>query len=136
MTSPVQFSNPPGLYDSSRFGYSQVAQAPADTRMVFIAGQGGEDEQGRHAPDFASQVARAFHNLRVAVESAGGTLRDIAKMTIYIVDYSEDKLPIYGAELQKAFGDGPMPTCTLVPVHRLALSTMLFEVDAIACVRA
>jgi len=134
--TPVRLSNPSGLYDSSVNGYSHVAEVPAGTRMVFIAGQGGENEHGQYDSDFQAQVARAFHNLRVALESVGGTLQHIAKLTVYIVDHSEAKLPIYGAELQRAFGQGPMPTCTLVPVSRLALDAMLFEVEAVACLPA
>ena len=134
--SPVRISNPKGLYDSSVNGYSHVAEVPAGTRLVFIAGQSGEDENGNIKPDFQAQVARAFHNVRLALESVGGSMQHIAKLTVYIVDHSEAKLPIYGAQLQRAFGVGPLPTCTLVPVTRLALDAMLFEVEAIAALPA
>ncbi len=134
--SPVRLYNPAGLYDSSVNGYSHVGEVAAGTRLVFIAGQSGENEQGALEPDFQAQVARAFHNLRVAVEAAGSSMQHIVKLTVFIVDHSEAKLPVYGAELGKAFGQGPMPTCTLVPVPRLALDAMLFEVEAVACVPA
>ncbi len=134
--APVRLHNPPGLYDSSVFGYSHLGEVPAGRRLVFIAGQGGENEQGVHEPDFQAQVARALHNLKVAVEAAGGTVQDIVRLTVYIVDHTEAKLPVYGAELVKVFGDGPKPTATLIPVPRLALDSMLFEIDAIAAVPA
>lgn len=57
---------------------------------------------------------------------------DVAKLTVLIVDHSEEKLHILSKELERAFGPGPKPTCTLIPVPRLALDGMLFEVEAIA----
>jgi hypothetical protein len=43
-----------------------------------------------------------------------------------------ERLRIFGAELERAFGAGPKPACTLIPVPRLALDGMLFEVEAVA----
>jgi hypothetical protein len=41
-------------------------------------------------------------------------------------------LHIFGEELSRALGDAMKPTCTLIPVPRLALDGMLFEVEAAA----
>lgn len=125
-------SNPAGLYDPSANGYSHLAQVPGGTRLVFIAGQGGENETGALSPDFASQVRQAFANLRTALAAAGAAPRDVAKLTVLIVDHREAKLHDLGAELDHTFGPGPKPTCTLIPVPRLALDGMLFEVEAMA----
>lgn len=97
LASPVKRFNPSGLYDSTIHGYSHVATVPAGTRMVFIAGQGGANEQGDYEPDFQAQVRQAFINLKLAVEAGGGQLQHIAKLTIYIVDHTEAKLPIISA---------------------------------------
>ncbi len=51
-----------------------------------------------------------------------------------IVDHSEERLHVFGAEMQAAFGQGVKPTCTLIPVPRLALDGMLFEIEAVAAV--
>lgn len=37
-----------------------------------------------------------------------------------------------GEALERSFGPGPKPACTLIPVPRLALDGMLFEVEAVA----
>jgi enamine deaminase RidA (YjgF/YER057c/UK114 family) len=124
--------NPAGLYDPAPNGYSHVAVVKAGARLAFIAGQGGETRQGELPTDFRAQVRQAFDNLRVALEAAGAGPRDVAKLTVLIVDHSEDKLQIFGAELERAFGPGMKPTCTLIPVPRLALDGMLFEVEAVA----
>ncbi|WP_170064620.1 hypothetical protein [Caldimonas caldifontis] len=36
--------------------------------------------------------------------------RDVVKLTVLIVDHSEDKQHIFGAELARAFGPGMKPT--------------------------
>jgi len=125
-------TNPVGLYDPSANGYSHVATLAPGVRLVLIAGQGGEDEQGKLPADFRAQVRQAFRNLTTALEAAGASVRDVAKLTVLIVEHSEDRLRIFGEELETAFGSAPKPTCTLIPVPRLALDGMLFEVEATA----
>ena len=124
--------NPAGLYDPAPNGYSHVAAVAAGARLAFIAGQGGETEDGMLAPDFRLQVRQALRNLGIAVAAAGARPSDIAKLTVLIVDHSEQRLHVFGEELTAAFGEGPKPACTLIPVPRLALDGMLFEVEAIA----
>jgi len=124
--------NPVGLYDPAPNGYSHVASLKQGARLAFISGQGGENEKGELPKTFEGQVRQAFDNLRVALKAAGSEPRDVAKLTVLIVDHSEEKLHILGKELERVFGAGPKPTCTLIPVPRLALDGMLFEVEAIA----
>lgn len=135
-SSQLTISNPPGLYDPSNYGFSHVADVASGSRLVFIAGQGGEREDGSYPEDFQGQVRQAFHNLLTALRSVGAEPKDVAKMTILIVDHAESKLAQYGAELMAAWGDVPKPACTLIPVPRLALDSMLFEIDAVAVLPA
>ena len=123
--------NPPGLYDPTSNGYSHVAVLPAGARMAFIAGQGGEAVDGQLSVDFRQQVRQALRNLCIAIEGAGGTPAQIAKLGVLIVDHSETRLHIFGDELERALGPGPKPAFTLTPVPRLALDGMLFEVEAV-----
>jgi enamine deaminase RidA (YjgF/YER057c/UK114 family) len=129
---PLTLMNPAGLYDPTPNGYSHVAQVAPGTRLIYIAGQGGENERGELPPDFRPQVRQALGNLRTALAAAGAGMGDIAKLTVLVVDHSEERLHIFGAELERALGAGPKPTCTLIPVPRLALDGMLFEVEAVA----
>lgn len=130
--SPVRLFNPSGLYDASVNGYSHVGLVSSGARLVFIAGQRGENEQGSLEPDFRLQVRQAFANLLTALAAADAGPADIVKLTVLIVDHSEERLHVFGAELEAALGEGPKPTCTLVPVPRLALDGMLFEIEAVA----
>ena len=131
--TPVRLTalDPPGLYDPAPNGYSHVVVAEGGTRTAYIAGQGGEDESGALAPAFVDQVAQAFANLRTALEAVGATPDQVAKLATYVVDHDETKLAILTQQVTATFGDW-RPAQTLVPVPRLALDGMLFEVEAIA----
>jgi len=128
----LALSNPAGLYDPSANGYSHVAQVAAGARLVFVAGQGGETADGQLSADFATQVRQALANLQTALASAGAEVGQVAKLTVLIVDHSQERLAIFGRQLQQLWGAAPTPACTLIPVPRLALDGMLFEIEAIA----
>lgn len=72
--------------------------------------------------------------MSTAVVAAGGALESIAKLTVLIVDHTQERLDVFGEELGRLLGDNPKPACTLIPVPRLALDGMLFEVEALAVV--
>lgn len=130
-----QLVNPAGLYDPSNFGYSHVALLQPAARIAMIAGQGGEMSDGSLPPDFRSQVRQAMVNLATAAKGVGGDLQHIVKHTMLIVDFDEAKLHIAGEEMARAY-NGHKPTGTLIPVPRLALDGMLFEIDAILAMPA
>lgn len=96
-----------------------------------MAGQGGETADGRLSPDFRDQVRQALANLKTALASAGAGPRDVAKLTVLVVDHDASRLHVFGEAMAEAFG-GHRPACTLIPVPRLALDGMLFEIEAIA----
>lgn len=130
MTSTI--TNPTGLHDPTRFGYSHVATVPAGSELVLVAGQYGSDGSGQTtSPDFADQVARSFVNLGTALEAAGVGYADVVQIRTYIVDHSLARLDVLLAAVRGIWGDRP-PTQTLVGVAALALPDMLFEVEAVA----
>ena len=91
----VEVMNPAGLPKPDM--YRQVAIATG-SRLVFIAGQVARDADGVPvgAGDLAAQTEQAFRNVAVAVEAAGGTFADIAKLNVYVVDWSPDKMAALG----------------------------------------
>ena len=134
MSSPLHFLNPPGLYDPRPNGYSHVACIDLPARLIHVAGQGGEDAAGRLPADFAAQVEQALDNLQTALAAAGAGLADVARLTALVVDHSEQRLAVFSQALMRRWGALPTPACTLIPVPRLALDGMLFEIDASAAV--
>lgn len=123
--------NPAGLYDPAPNGYSHAVLASGVARIAFIAGQGGEDPSGTLAPDFPSQVRQAYANLRTALDAVGARPDQVARITTYVVDYDPAMLEVMTRYVKATFGTA-LPAQTLVPVPRLALDGMLFEVDAVA----
>lgn len=133
-TSPAfALHDPPGLYDPAANGYSHLASVAPGARWVLVAGQGGETADGHLSPDFRAQVRQAFANLVLALAAADARPGDVASLTVLVVDHDHARLAIFGEELAMALGIGHRPACTLIPVPRLALDGMLFEVAATAC---
>ncbi|MNJ41035.1 Enamine/imine deaminase [compost metagenome] len=127
-----QLSNPEGLYDPSINAYSHIAQVSPQARLLYIAGQGGEDSEGRLSARFAEQARQALANVQTALRSRGAGLGDVFKLTLLIVDHSEEKLQQWATEAERAWGPQMKPACTLIPVPRLALDGMQIEIEAIA----
>jgi enamine deaminase RidA (YjgF/YER057c/UK114 family) len=126
----VQLVNPPTLYNAPQNGYSHIAVTPPRTRTVYISGQFGSDLQGNLvSDDYEEQVVQAFQNLRFALVAVGAKPQDVLKTTVLIVNHTQDKLIPFGREVAKLWGNQP-PANTLIPVPRLALDGMLFEIDA------
>jgi enamine deaminase RidA (YjgF/YER057c/UK114 family) len=125
--------NPSTLYDSTPNAYSQLAIAPAQCRWVFVSGQGGDNPDGGFAPDFHIQAHAAFRNLGLALQAAGATPEQVAKITVLIVDHNLKKLAIMQAAQRQLFGLHH-PAATLIPVPCLALPKMQIEIEAIAAI--
>ena len=122
--------NPQNLYDPSPNGYSTAVIVPPNARVAYISGQGGQDSQGGLSPDFAVQVEQAYANLRAALDGIGAKPDQVAKLTVFVVDHDMSKLAVLTQNVKAMFGDA-LPAQTLVPVPKLAIDPMLFEVEAI-----
>ncbi len=130
--SEIQRINPKGLSDSSDYGYAQITVVPPGTKLVYIAGQLSEDEKGHFPKDFAGQLKQAFANLQTALAAAGATPEQVVKITVLSVDHDPEKQRLISAQRNAMWQGDCKPTSTLIPVPRLAVEGMLFEIDAIA----
>lgn len=126
----LELCNPAGLYNPSANGYSHVAVVRLPARVIHIAGQGGEDADGHLSPGFEEQVGQALDNLQIALRSAQASLADVARLRILVVDHDEDRLGIIAHQVRRRWPNRAAPACTLIPVPRLALDGMLFEIEA------
>ena len=112
--------------------YSQAVISEGG-RIVWLAGQvGAADAAGKSlAGDFDGQVREIFSRLGRTLEEAGGALRDMVTMTVFITDAR------YGdrfTELRKEiFGDN-FPASALITVAGLARPEMLVEVQGVALI--
>ena len=122
--------NPQTLYDPSPNGYSTAVIVPRAGRTAYISGQGGQDGTGALSPDFAVQVEQAYANLRAALDALGAGPDQVAKLTVFVVDHDMSKLGVLTGAVKNMFGKA-LPAQTLIPVPKLAIDAMLFEVEAV-----
>jgi len=122
--------NPKTLYDPSPNGYSTAVITPPGARLAYISGQGGQDGTGALSPDFAAQVRQAYANLGAALEALGARPDQVAKLTVFVVDHDMSKLGVLTQAVTEMFGRA-LPAQTLIPVPKLAIDPMLFEVEAV-----
>jgi enamine deaminase RidA (YjgF/YER057c/UK114 family) len=124
--------HPAGL--STPHTYTHVIVATG-SRLVFVAGQVAEDEHGNlvGAGDLTIQARKAFDNVGRALVAGGARPEQVAKITIFVVDYQDAYLPAIEEGRVTLFGDHK-PADTLVGVQTLAHPGCLIEVEAIAVV--
>lgn len=125
-----QIINPAHLHDPSPNGYSTAVIAQPSSRLAFISGQGGQDQTGNLSNDFSAQVAQAYANLAAVLDALGASASQVVKLTVYVVDHDMSKLGVLTENVMRMFG-GALPAQTLVPVPKLAIDPMLFEVEAV-----
>ena len=130
----IELLNPSGLPSPER--YRQVAIATG-SKLVFLSGQVARDAAGTPvgANDLAAQVEQAVTNVNTCVEAAGGTYADIAKLTVYVVELTPEKLPAYSEGVERAaitLGIDTTKAITLIGVSALAETDLLVEIEAIA----
>jgi enamine deaminase RidA (YjgF/YER057c/UK114 family) len=130
---PVELLNPPGL--PAPDAYRQVAVATG-TRSVYLAGQVARTGDGTPVGpgDLAAQTEQAFRNVATALASVGATFADVAKMTVYVVDWAPEKMAQFGEGAMRAAAElGQVtPAITLVGVTALGEPDLLVEIDATA----
>ena len=129
---PKEFVNPESLFPSVPHGFSQVVIA-SGKKMVFISGQTAWDAQKKivGGNNLLEQAKQALRNLAAAMEAVGGSLKDIAALRIYIVNYQPENAKAIGTALREFFPQNP-PASTWIGVSSLAVPEFLIEIEATA----
>ncbi|MBO0679391.1 RidA family protein [Mycolicibacterium sp. S2-37] len=132
----IKLINPPGLPTVDI--YRQVSVA-SGSRLVFLAGQVARTADGGMVGegDLAAQVEQCYLNVGAALSAAGATFDDVAKLTVYLVDWSPDKMAAFADGVARAsatLGITTLPPLTGIGVAALAEPDMLVEVEAIAVI--
>ncbi len=107
--------------------YSQAVRV-GDT--VYLSGQIPLDPQTMELVegDIEARARRVFDNLAAVMQEAGGSLSDIVKLTIYLVDLEQ-----FGQvnEVMAEYFDAPFPSRATVAVAALPKGAPI-EVEAVA----
>ena len=95
----VEKLNIPTLPEPQGFTHIGIATG---SRLVFLAGQAAQNGEGElvGAGDLAAQMEQALINVAAGLEAAGATFDDVAKTTLYVVDWDSSKLE----QLVEGFG--------------------------------
>lgn len=130
----IEHIDPPGVADSGF--YHQVAVGTG-SRMVFTAGQVAVDADGTTVGvgDLAAQIEQCYVNVAAALDAAGATFADVAKITVYVVDLGPEKMAMFADGLGRAskrLGVEINAPMTGIGVGALAGADYLAEIEAIA----
>ncbi|MGW2331815.1 RidA family protein [Streptomyces sp. NPDC001700] len=130
----ITLVNPDGL--PSVDVYRQVSIA-SGSKLVFIAGQVAWDAEGVTVGegDLAAQVEQCYVNVATALAGAGGSFADVAKLTVYVVDWTPDKMPVLLEGIARAtakLGVTATPPASLLGVAALDVPDHLVEIEATA----
>jgi enamine deaminase RidA (YjgF/YER057c/UK114 family) len=131
MNSGIEFLNPDTLLKNPAF--SQVAMTKGSGTTIYIGGQNAitEDLEIIGKGDITAQTEHVLKNIETAVLSAGATLDDLFKLTIYIVQGQDVRKGFEGAQgfLKKLKHP---PVISGIVVAGLANPDYLVEIEAVA----
>ncbi|GAA2489928.1 RidA family protein [Streptomyces gobitricini] len=123
--------NPAGLSPPSGFSHAVTATG---SRLVFLAGQTALDGDGRVVGEtLPEQFETALGNLLTALEAAGGTPADLARVTVYATDVADYRA--HAAELGgvwRRLAGRVYPAMAVIGAARLWDEQALVELDGFA----
>jgi enamine deaminase RidA (YjgF/YER057c/UK114 family) len=126
----LRFSNPPGMTKPAT--YSHVVEVNGPHRVVYLAGQTGVDANGKVAQGFRAQAVQVMENIKTALASVGGDFDHIVKLTGYLTDIEANADVFREVRASYFPNKAALPASTLLQISRLANSSYLLEVEAIA----
>ena len=113
-------------------GFSHGVLAPAEGRILFVAGQ-----TAPAAGDFAAQFGAALERALAVVREAGGRPEHVARMTVYVTDmgiYRRERPRL--ASVWRASMGQHYPAMALVEVRSLVDPNAVVEIEATAVIPA
>lgn len=130
----VTLINPDGVYKPDTYWQASVSQG---TKIIHLSGQGSWDEAGRTVGpgNLATQSEQAFINVGRALIGLGASFEDVAKLHVYIVNWSPEMRPAYlegKARAAKALNVDLTKPVTLIGVQALVVPELMIEIEAIA----
>jgi enamine deaminase RidA (YjgF/YER057c/UK114 family) len=113
---------------------NDLCQVVRAGNTIYVRGQIGQDLDTHKSVgigDVVAQTEQAMTNIAMLIEEAGGTIENLVKLTIYIVDprYREPVYRVIGSRTR-----GVHPISTGLVVSALARPEWLVEIDAIAVI--
>lgn len=134
MSKAVTLIRSDSLSDAAEYAYA--ATAPAEARLIFLAGSCPLNEDGATVGlgDYAAQAARCIENMSTALAEAGASIEDVISTRVLVASTQQADLVTAWEVVRDAFGEHDAPS-TLLGVTVLGYDDQLVEVEAVAAVR-
>ncbi len=115
--------------------YAYAATAPADARLIFLAGSCPLNLDGTTAGigDYAAQAAKCVVNMKIALGEAGAKITDAISTRVLVASTRQADLVAAWQVVREAFGEHDVPS-TLLGVTVLGYDDQLVEIEAVAAV--
>ena len=133
MRSAVTLIHAQQLSDVAQYAYA--ATAPANARLIFLAGSCPLNQDGSTAGigDYAAQAAKCIENMKIALEAAGAGLPDVISTRVLVTSSRQKDLVAAWEVVRAAFGNHEVPS-TLMGTTVLGYDHQLVEIEAVAAV--
>lgn len=115
------------------FGIFSGAAWQPEGKVLHISGQVSEDMDGKivGVGDIKTQTRQVLNNISKILNTVGGQMSDIAKVTVFVKDMSMlDEIH----QIRSEFFTPPYPASSLVQVVELVNPDFLIEIEAVAVI--
>ncbi|MDP9927811.1 RidA family protein [Variovorax paradoxus] len=111
--------------------FSQATVADAKGRLLFISGMTARAADGTitGVGNIELQTRQVCENLKAACEAAGGSLKDICRVDVYVRNIEHFDI-IH--KVRREYFESPVPASTMVEVAKMVKPDYLIEISAIA----
>ena len=118
---------------SLELGYNQGEIVSGHGRTLYCAGQTAMSGDGKpqHEGDMAAQLALSLDNLAAVLGAAGMSLANLVRLNVYTTDV-DLLFQHYGVLAARLGAAGVAPATTMLGVTRLAISTLMVELEGTA----
>jgi len=118
---------------SLEMGFSQGEIVSGHSRTLYCSGQAAMSGDGKpeHDGDMAAQLAMSIDNLEAVLGEAGMSLANLVRLNIYTTDV-DLLFQHYGVLASRLSAAGVAPAATLLGVTRLAIPSLMVEIEGTA----
>ncbi len=114
--------------DAAPQAIGTYSQAVRSGSTVYLSGQIGLDPASMQMADgIEAQIHRVFQNLRAVAEAAGGSLDDVVKLTVFLVDLGHFARV---NEIMAGYFQQPYPARAALGIASLPRGALV-EIDAV-----
>lgn len=127
----TQLTSPKLRQPNGHFSHATMIEARG--RLVFVSGMTARAADGSITGlgNVEAQTRQVCENLRAAMEAAGGSLRDICRVDVYVRNMEHFDV-IH--KVRREYFEAPLPASTMVEVNKFTSPDYLIEINAIAVI--